>query len=140
MSPRPVRAHPEPTVWTRETNAFAWNAVLADLPVDQIPAYISPSGATDLSGLPPTYIDAGSAEVFRDEDVDFASRIWAAGGQAELHLWAGGFHGFDALFPLAQLSSGARRTRTDWLIRILRRTGHSEEPLSSPQSAAERAH
>ena len=33
----------------------------------------------DLSGLPTTYIDTGSAEVFRDEDTDYATRIWAAG-------------------------------------------------------------
>ncbi|GAB3204286.1 alpha/beta hydrolase [Nocardia tengchongensis] len=113
----------EPAVWTRETNAFAWNAVLAELPTDRIPAYVSPSSADDLSGLPPTYIDAGSAEVFRDEDVDYATRIWAAGGQAELHVWAGGCHGFDSLFPHAELAVAARRTRTDWLARILNPTG-----------------
>ncbi|WP_063129321.1 alpha/beta hydrolase [Nocardia fusca] len=109
----------EPTVWTHETNAFAWNALLAELPDDQVPAYISPSRADDLSGLPPTYIDVGSAEVFRDEDVEFAGRIWASGGRAELHVWAGGFHGFDALFPRATLSAVARRTRTAWLRRTL---------------------
>ena len=70
-----------------------------------------PPLAEDLSGLPTTYIDAGTAEVFRDEDVDYASRIWAAGGQAELHVWAGGFHGFDSLFPAAVVSAAARRTR-----------------------------
>lgn len=79
----------------------------------------SPALAEDLSGLPATYIDAGSAEVFRDEDVEYAGRIWAAGGQAELHVWAGGFHGFDALFPKAELSAAARRTRTEWLVRML---------------------
>ncbi|MGW4533050.1 alpha/beta hydrolase [Nocardia sp. NPDC004340] len=109
----------EPAVWTRETNAFAWRAVLADLPTDSIPAYISPTRATDLSGLPPTYIDAGSAEVFRDEDVDYATRIWATGGQAELHVWAGGCHGFDSLFPHSDLARSARRTRTAWLTRVL---------------------
>ncbi|GAA4562879.1 alpha/beta hydrolase [Planotetraspora kaengkrachanensis] len=109
----------EPGVWTRETNAFAWNAVLGDLTDDQVPGYLSPARAEDLSGLPMTYIDAGSAEVFRDEDVDYATRIWAAGGQAELHVWAGGFHGFDALFPDARLSTAARRTRTEWLARTV---------------------
>ncbi|MFF3565015.1 alpha/beta hydrolase [Streptomyces sp. NPDC002574] len=109
----------EPGVWTRETNAFAWQSVLGDLAGDDVPAYVSPALADDLSGLPAAYIDAGSAEVFRDEAVGHASRIWAAGGQAELHVWAGGFHGFDALFPDARLSAGARRTRTDWLGRVL---------------------
>ncbi|MFJ4844709.1 MULTISPECIES: alpha/beta hydrolase [unclassified Streptomyces] len=109
-----------PGVWTRETNAFAWQSVLGDLAgEDEVPACVSPALADDLSSLPTTYIDAGSAEVFRDEAVGHASRIWAAGGQAELHIWAGGFHGFDALFPEAHLSATARRTRTDWLRRVL---------------------
>ncbi|MFJ3417931.1 alpha/beta hydrolase [Streptomyces sp. NPDC086082] len=109
-----------PGVWTGEMNEFGWRAVLGDLTDDEVPAYVSPSRAEDLSGLPATYIDAGSAEVFRDEDTDYATRIWAAGGQAELHVWAGGFHGFDALYPRADISATARRTRTDWLTRLLR--------------------
>ncbi|NGO09793.1 alpha/beta hydrolase [Streptomyces sp. HC44] len=108
-----------PGVWTGEMNAFGWLAVLGDLTGDEVPAYVSPALADDLSGLPATYIDTGSAEVFRDEDTDYATRIWAAGGQAELHVWAGGFHGFDALYPQARISATARRTRTDWLARLL---------------------
>ncbi|WP_405958217.1 alpha/beta hydrolase [Streptomyces phaeochromogenes] len=108
-----------PGVWTREMNEFGWRAVLGDLTDDDVPAYVSPALADDLSGLPTTYIDTGSAEVFRDEDTDYATRIWAAGGQAELHVWAGGFHGFDALYPQARISATARRTRTEWLTRLL---------------------
>ncbi|MYS79451.1 alpha/beta hydrolase [Embleya scabrispora] len=108
-----------PGVWTREMNDFGWRCVLGDLTDDDVPAYVSPSLADDLSNLPTTYIDTGSAEVFRDEDTDYATRIWAAGGQAELHVWAGGFHGFDALYPQAHISATARRTRTDWLARLL---------------------
>ncbi|MFD4232083.1 alpha/beta hydrolase [Streptomyces sp. NPDC058545] len=109
----------EPGVWTREMNAFGWRCVLGDLTDHEVPEYVSPSLADDLSGLPTTYIDTGSAEVFRDEDTDYATRIWADGGQAELHVWAGGFHGFDALYPQARISAAARRTRTAWLARLL---------------------
>lgn len=115
-----------PGVWTREMNEFGWRSVLGDLTGDEVPPYVSPALADDLSGLPATYVDTGSAEVFRDEDADYATRIWAAGGQAELHIWAGGFHGFDALYPQARISATARRTRTEWLARVL-----------SPDSAAE---
>ncbi|GAA1881248.1 alpha/beta hydrolase [Asanoa iriomotensis] len=113
----------EPGVWTREMNEFAWASVLGG---HGVPAYVSPAIAGDLSGLPTTYVDAGSAEVFRGEDVTYASRIWAAGGQAEVHVWAGGFHGFDALHPQARISAAARRARTDWLARVL-------EPASTSQ-------
>ncbi|WSA74238.1 alpha/beta hydrolase [Streptomyces sp. NBC_01799] len=108
-----------PGVWTREMNAFGWRCVLGDLTDHEVPEYVSPALADDLSGLPTTYIDTGSAEVFRDEDTDYATRIWAAGGQAELHVWAGGFHGFDALYPQARISAAARQTRTAWLARLL---------------------
>jgi acetyl esterase/lipase len=108
-----------PAVWSREMNAFGWRSVLDGLAGDAVPIYVSPALADDLSGLPTAYIDAGSAEVFRDEDVAYASKIWAAGGQAELHIWAGGFHGFDALFAQARLSVAARGTRNDWIARLL---------------------
>jgi acetyl esterase/lipase len=106
-------------VWTREMNAFGWQAVLGGAGEGAVSPYVSPALEEDLSGLPTTYIDAGSAEVFRDEDVAYASRIWAAGGQAELHVWAGGFHGFDALFPDVRISKAARSARTEWLDRVL---------------------
>ncbi|MEO3811090.1 alpha/beta hydrolase fold domain-containing protein, partial [Sphaerisporangium sp. B11E5] len=106
-----------------------------DTPSPDVPIYVSPALAGDLSGLPPTYIDAGTAEVFRDEDVEYATRIWAAGGQADLHIWAGGFHAFDALFPEASLSITARRTRNDWLTRVLTRTDHPLSPAPHDRSA-----
>lgn len=109
----------DPGVWTREMNEFGWRSVLGDLRAERVPGHVSPAVADDLSGLPTTYVDAGSAEVFRDEDVAYATRIWAAGGQAELHVWAGGFHGFDALYPQARVSAEARRTRNAWLARVL---------------------
>lgn len=109
-----------PAIWTREKNEFAWRSLLGgDARDADVPRYVSPALAEDLSGLPTAYIDAGSAEVYRDEDVEYATRIWAAGGQAELHVWAGGFHGFDALFPQVGVSAAARRTRNDWLGRVL---------------------
>lgn len=115
-----------PAVWTGEMNAFGWASVLAGLGSTEVPAYVSPALADDLSGLPPTYVDAGTAEVFRDEDVAFANGVWAAGGDAELHIWQGGCHGFDALFPQARLSAAARRTRGDWLARVLDRTARPD--------------
>ncbi|WP_127501939.1 alpha/beta hydrolase [Actinoplanes solisilvae] len=110
----------EPGVWTQEMNAFGWSSLLNGL--TEIPAYVSPALANDLSDLPPAYLDAGSAEVFRDEVVAYATQIWAAGGRAELHIWSGGFHGFDALHPQAPLSAAARHTRTNWLTRMLSAT------------------
>jgi acetyl esterase/lipase len=107
-------------VWDRGSNDTGWDAYLGDRrKTDSVSIYAAPARATDLSGLPPAYLDCGSAEVFRDEDVAYASAIWASGGIAELHVWPGGFHGFDMMAPQAAISVAMRRTRTDWVRRIL---------------------
>jgi len=107
-------------VWDRTSNDTGWDALLGERRgTDAVSVYASPSRADDLSGLPPTFIDVGSAEVFRDEDVAYASGIWAAGGECELHVWPGGFHGFDGFAPQAQLSIAMTETRNRWLTRVL---------------------
>ncbi|MFD5813288.1 alpha/beta hydrolase [Streptomyces sp. NPDC127038] len=106
--------------WDRTANETAWTAVLGDARGGpDVPAYAAPARATDLSGLPPAFLDVGSAETFRDETVDYATRIWQAGGVAELHVWPGGFHGFDAFAPHTVLARTARAARLDWLRRLL---------------------
>ncbi|MCX4993519.1 alpha/beta hydrolase [Streptomyces sp. NBC_00568] len=106
--------------WSRESNTTGWNALLGERrTTDAVSPYTAPARATDLSGLPPAFIDVGSAEVFRDEDVAYASRLWAAGVQAELHVWAGGFHIFDGAAPAAALSQAALAARYTWVRRTL---------------------
>lgn len=108
--------------WDREANATGWTAYLGDrVGGPDVPAYAAPARAEDLGGLPPTYLEVGSAETFRDEDVAYAARLWASGGDAELHVWPGGCHGFDFLVPQAELSQTARAARVSWLTRTLAR-------------------
>jgi acetyl esterase/lipase len=107
-------------VWDRTANETGWTALLGDLHGGpDIPAYAAPARAEDLTGLPPAFLDVGSAETFRDEVVAYASRIWQAGGIAELHVWPGGFHGFDGFAPQAALSQRSRAAHLDWLRRLL---------------------
>jgi acetyl esterase/lipase len=107
-------------VWDRTANETGWTALLGDLRGGpDVPAYAAPARAEDLSGLPPAFLDVGSAETFRDEVVAYASRIWQAGGVAELHVWPGGFHGYDGFAPQAALSQRARAAQLDWLRRLL---------------------
>ena len=116
--------------WTREANLLAWRLVLGEELAysEDAPAYAAPSRATELGGLPPAFIEAGSAEMFRDEDTDYARRIWAAGGDAELHIWAGGFHGFDMYAPESELARAALAARDSWLGRVLGRVPGAAAP------------
>ncbi|KAA9156868.1 alpha/beta hydrolase [Microbacterium lushaniae] len=104
--------------WDRTANETGWTAYLGSDRA-KVPLYASPGRVRDLSGLPPMFLDAGSAETFRDEIVAYATRAWACGGDAELHVWPGGAHGFDALVPDAALSRRARAARLEWLGRVL---------------------
>jgi acetyl esterase/lipase len=107
-------------VWDRGSNDTGWNALLGDRRrTDAVSIYAAPARATDLSGLPPAFIDCSTNEVFRDEDVAYASAIWAAGGTAELHVWPGGFHGMDVLAPAARLSTEMSAARDAWMARVL---------------------
>ncbi|MFE3202373.1 alpha/beta hydrolase [Embleya sp. NPDC059237] len=107
-------------MWDRMSNDTGWTALLGQARGGpDVSPYAAPARATNLSGLPPMYIDVGSAETFRDEVVAHASRFWQAGGDAELHVWPGGFHGFDAMVPGAALSRAAHTARLRWLRRVL---------------------
>lgn len=107
--------------WDRAANEVAWAAYLGGDTGETVSPYASAALAADLSGLPPVFIDVGSAETFRDECVAFADGIWRAGGDAELHVWPGATHAFDLMAPWLPISRDARRARRAWLRRILRR-------------------
>jgi acetyl esterase/lipase len=105
--------------WPRDHNRVGWDALLGERRgTEDVSIYAAPARAADLSGLPPAYIDCGSAEVFRDEDVAYASGLWRAGVQAELHVWAGGFHGFDMLGPHTAVGQASVAARESWVARV----------------------
>ncbi|MDH6213700.1 alpha/beta hydrolase [Streptomyces pseudovenezuelae] len=107
-------------VWDRTANDTGWTALLGELRGGpDVSPYASPARADDLADLPPTFVDVGSAETFRDEAVAYASRIWQAGGVAELHVWPGGFHGYDGFAPQAAMSQSTGAARLNWLRRLI---------------------
>jgi acetyl esterase/lipase len=106
--------------FSRGSSKTAWDALLgARRGGKEVSIYAAPARAKDLSGLPPAFIEVGSAEGFRDENVAYASLLWASGVQAELHVWPGAYHRFQAFAPAAALTVIADKTREDWVKRIL---------------------
>jgi acetyl esterase/lipase len=106
--------------WNRSFNGFGWSSLLGEAQGGaNVPQYAAPARATDLAGLPPAFLDVGSAECLRDEVLAYADRIWQAGGKAELHVWPGGIHAFDRDDPEAQISKAAVAARRNWLERLL---------------------
>jgi acetyl esterase/lipase len=105
-------------VWNRTCNHVGWNAYLGGLAGGpDVEAYAAPARATDLGGLPPTYICVGTLDLFLDEDIEYARRLLAAGVPTELHVYPGAFHGSPGTVPGSALS---RRWRQDELASIRR--------------------
>jgi len=77
-------------VWNRAVNVTAWEAYLGG---QEPTIYSAPSLATDLSGLPPAYINVGSLDMFLDEDIAYARALMAAGVSCELRVYPNTFHG-----------------------------------------------
>lgn len=107
-------------VWDRVSNETGWSALLGEARGGpDVSPYAAPARASDLSGLPPAFVDVGAAEIFRDEAIDYANGIWRAGGDAELHVWSGGFHAFDIFAPHAAVARGMVAVRNAWVEKIL---------------------
>lgn len=108
-------------IWDRNDNMFGWTALLGERRgTEDVSYYAAPARAKDLSRLPRTFIDVGSAETFRDEAVNYAIHLSQAGVSVDLHMWGGGFHGFDAIRQTT-VAQTAFTTRTEFFRRALER-------------------
>lgn len=103
-------------IWDRAGNIEAWKWYLGDGKPDQ---YAAPARAEDLTGLPPAFIDVGTVDLFRDEDITFAMRLMQAGVPTELHVIPGAYHASENFAPDASLSRRIWERRIDALRRAL---------------------
>ncbi|OCL03486.1 hypothetical protein AOQ84DRAFT_347687 [Glonium stellatum] len=86
--------------WNNADNITAWTAYLGDKAgKDGVSPYAAPGRAESVEGLPPTYIDVGGLDLFRDEGCQYASRLAAANIATEFHLFPGVPHGFEMMAP-----------------------------------------
>ncbi len=102
-------------VWSREANEFGWRSYLGALyGTEDVPGYAAPARATDLGGLPPTYVIAGGADGFRDEDILYALQLGQAGVPTDLTVIAGAPHGVQLFAGTASARRWAEAVRA-WL-------------------------
>lgn len=106
-------------VWTRADNRHGWSALLGGAPGDpDVSPYAAAARASDLTGLPPTFISVGALDLFLEEDLDYARRLTRVGVPVELHVYPGAFHGF-GMMPTARVSQAAERDSREALRRAL---------------------
>ncbi|OAA59852.1 arylesterase monooxygenase [Niveomyces insectorum RCEF 264] len=116
-------------MWTCEQNALGWAAylnvgkpgvdgpleaaaALAQATVTNASPYAIPARASSLAGLPSTYMDVGSLDLFLEEDAHFAARLARDGVELDFHVFAGVPHGFDGATTtnIAQAAMKLRHT------------------------------
>jgi len=96
-----IENHP---IWTRSASFNAWEMYLNGEPGAEASPYAAATRATELSGLPPAYVCVGVEDLFRDEDIDYARRLMAAGVPFELALFPGVYHAAEVFTPDAVVS------------------------------------
>ncbi|HEX5263595.1 MAG TPA: alpha/beta hydrolase [Phenylobacterium sp.] len=107
-------------VWTAPNNRFGWRAFLGVEPgTKTVPAEAAPARVQNLVGLPPAYIAVGDIDLFAQEDIAYANRLIEAGVPVELHVFPGGYHGFNMLVPDAAVSKAFTAAEYDGLRRAL---------------------
>lgn len=104
-------------VWTPGSNRYGWTSYLGQEPEGADAPHAAPARREGLSGLPPAWIGVGSNDLFRDEDLEYARRLQAAGVDCTVQVVPGAFHGFDALFLKAEVSRRFWREQAEALDR-----------------------
>ncbi|MFG1696009.1 alpha/beta hydrolase fold domain-containing protein [Nonomuraea sp. NPDC049309] len=108
-------------VFTRRDYRLAWEAVLGDrLGTGGVHPYAAPGRATDLAGLPDAFIALAQFDLLRDEGLDLARKLIAAGVPVDLHLYARAFHAWDRFAASSELARSFERTWHTFLRRNLR--------------------
>jgi acetyl esterase/lipase len=104
--------------WFRESNDFGWSCLLADAAGGpDVSPYAAPARATDLSGLPPTYIGAAALDLLVYQNLEYATRLIAAGVPTQVEVYPRTFHGFDV--GTSRVGEDFKRSRLAVLRRAL---------------------
>lgn len=112
-----MRTLVDPRQWHAEANLLAWQMYAGG--DGEVSPYAAPGRATDLSGLPPAYVEVAGADPLRDEGIDYATRLMQAGVAVELHVFPGAYHASSYLQPQAEISRRARQEAVEVLRRVL---------------------
>lgn len=105
-------------VWDRSMAETSWQHYLGDLSAAP-PRYAVPAREQQLAGLPCAYISCMEFDPLRDEALEYAVRLLAAGVSVDIRCYAGAFHGATT-HQLTDLARKAEADMVDSMARALR--------------------
>lgn len=97
------RVFTDERAWNAESNRLGWDAYLGGIDRSEVPVYAAPGRATDLEGVPPTWIGALELDPLVDDAVAFAQTLMKSGVSTELHVFPGAIHAIDAGLPRSSI-------------------------------------
>ncbi len=111
-------------LWTTNNNKVMWDVYLRGSDFkkgnEHIPAYASPIHRDDLTGLAPAYVEPTEFDPLRDEAIDYANALQAAGVEVTLVEAKGAVHGYE--FVDCDTTTKYRKIRMDALNKVLGNT------------------
>lgn len=107
-SPKPKIEHL--LTWSHDSNKLAWKALIG-VKEEEVDCYAVPARATNLAGLPSTYIDVGTLDIFVHESIEYAQRLTREDVEVELHVWPRVPHAFEGLAPQTRYGQQALESR-----------------------------
>ncbi|GGG53635.1 alpha/beta hydrolase [Paenibacillus radicis (ex Gao et al. 2016)] len=106
-------------IWNNRSNYFGWKSVLGHEPgQEEVSEYYVPARAKSLAGLPPTYINIGTVDLFIDEALLFTKQLAFDGVLVELHVYPG-YHHLSPMFPNAHYSKEGAESSEHALLKAL---------------------
>jgi acetyl esterase/lipase len=94
MATESSKAYRDAPVWNAALSEKMWAYYLPVLPAEHI-EYASPMEAPDLTGLPDAYLEVAEFDSLRDEGLNYAAALEAAGVKVTRHETRGTPHGFE---------------------------------------------
>jgi len=119
LSTPSMQAYVDTPLWHRPAAEFSWDSYLGGPGVrgtDEVSPYAAPARMSDLSGLPPAFVNVCQFDPLRDEGIAYAQRLAQANVPTELVLYPGTFHGSGMIVQAAV----TQRIATDQLAALRR--------------------
>jgi len=114
-----VKKFRDTPIWSGVSNERMWKKYLENYAENDVPQYAAPADRSDLSGLPPAYVELAEFDPLHDEGLEYARRLEIAKVDVEINDTKGTIHGYDGVSPRNPISVDSMNRRLEFFKRCL---------------------